>query len=233
MKTALFLLTLALISCASVSKDSLSLKEKPVTQPNLTTGIKKIKDSKAEELLVELLEISSDIHTKPHDLSPLFKVRVTKPDGEIETTDYASALHIFETNTGSSEKVKTQAIFETLKPNETIITCHGKGLWGPVWGMMLIDYSTMTVKKISLNHKSETPGLGAEIRDSIFENRFKNKPIDLEESSFSMVVKDDARLGGKTQIDGLTGATITSDGTFRMINSSIRAHSGYLAGLKE
>ena len=47
--------------------------------------------------------------------------------------------------------------------NYYIIPLRGKGLWGPVWGFVSLESDGNTVVGANFGHKSETPGLGAEI----------------------------------------------------------------------
>lgn len=49
-----------------------------------------------------------------------------------------------------------------------IIPLHGTGLWGPIWGYLALDNDFETVYGAVFDHKSETPGLGAEISKEPF-----------------------------------------------------------------
>ena len=40
---------------------------------------------------------------------------------------------------------------------------RGKGLWGPIWGFIALKDDMNTISGAVFDHKSETPGLGAEI----------------------------------------------------------------------
>ena len=45
-------------------------------------------------------------------------------------------------------------------------------MWGPIWGFVAFEKDCNTVFGASFDHKTETPGLGAEIRESFFEDEF-------------------------------------------------------------
>ncbi len=58
-----------------------------------------------------------------------------------------------------------------------IIPLRGVGLWGPVWGNIALKSDFNTVVGVTFSHKSETPGLGAEIETPAFENQFPGKEL--------------------------------------------------------
>jgi Na+-transporting NADH:ubiquinone oxidoreductase subunit C len=65
------------------------------------------------------------------------------------------------------------------KNNKTryIIPVVGKGLWGPIWGYICLKEDMNTILGVSFDHKTETPGLGAEINKAFFHGsmeRFEN-----------------------------------------------------------
>ncbi len=58
-----------------------------------------------------------------------------------------------------------------------VIPVTGSGLWGPVWGYVALEKDMNTVAGIVLDHKGETPGLGAEIATPKFQSYFVGKKI--------------------------------------------------------
>ena len=58
-----------------------------------------------------------------------------------------------------------------------IIPLRGKGLWGPIWGFIALEEDLNTVYGAVFDHKGETPGLGAEINQSFFQEPFIGKSI--------------------------------------------------------
>lgn len=104
-----------------------------------------------------------------------------------------------------------------------IITVRGAGLWGPIWGYIALDDDKNTVYGTYFSHASETPGLGAEIATSDFQNRFVGKHIlnDAKEFVSIAVMKAGKFAEGKEQIDAISGGTITSKGVEAMLLKSI------------
>ncbi len=56
-----------------------------------------------------------------------------------------------------------------------ILPLEGKGLWGPIYGYISLKSDHSTIFGTTFDHKGETPGLGAEINTSWFEDQFKGK----------------------------------------------------------
>jgi len=110
----------------------------------------------------------------------------------------------------------------------------GSGLWGPIWGFVAFEKDCNTVFGASFDHKTETPGLGAEIRESFFEDEFIGKKILDENSSFVSidVVKGGAKEGSYHQVDGITGGTITSDGVTNMLKTDLEIYNNYFKTIR-
>ena len=52
-----------------------------------------------------------------------------------------------------------------FKNGYTVIPVYGAGLWGPVWGYIAFQPDCRTIAGAYFDHESETPGLGAKIKD--------------------------------------------------------------------
>jgi Na+-transporting NADH:ubiquinone oxidoreductase subunit C len=109
-----------------------------------------------------------------------------------------------------------------------IFPLRGKGLWGPIWGYISLESDMNTVYGAVFDHKSETPGLGAEIKESWFENNFNGKKI-FEEGRFVGidVVKGGADPGDNYAVDAISGGTITSKGLEDMIYDNLSAYDTF------
>ena len=115
-----------------------------------------------------------------------------------------------------------------------IFEMKGMGLWGGISGYMSthFDPETMDFKVYGayFNHESETAGLGAEIKDSReWQERFIGKRI-IEEGAdgkdhvvLSVVKKVE---NPETQVDCVTGATLTSNGVDEMIKRTFGLMTG-------
>ncbi|PCJ82191.1 MAG: NADH:ubiquinone reductase (Na(+)-transporting) subunit C [Bacteroidetes bacterium] len=106
-----------------------------------------------------------------------------------------------------------------------VIPVVGSGLWGPIWGYIAIASDMHTIYGAKFDHKTETPGLGAEIKEDFFTEKFKGKTLN-EVAPFFKVLKG----GSSTDIhsvDGITGGTITSKGVEEMVNRTLAIYLRY------
>lgn len=110
----------------------------------------------------------------------------------------------------------------------------GKGLWGPIWGNVCIGADMKTIQGATFGHQGETPGLGAEITQQFFVDRWIKETISDDNGDFAKfeIVKDGT--GAQPQkVDGITGGTITSKGVEEMANRCMSVYSSYFKSLKK
>lgn len=110
-----------------------------------------------------------------------------------------------------------------------IIPIRGKGLWGPIWGFISLESDMNTVYGVSFDHKSETPGLGAEITTEKFQQQYVGKKILDESGKFVSVtaIKGGAKPDDTHGVDAVSGATITSIGVSEMIQRTVNNYIPY------
>jgi Na+-transporting NADH:ubiquinone oxidoreductase subunit C len=122
-------------------------------------------------------------------------------------------------------------IFEAEKDGEKlfVLPVVGKGLWGPIWGFIALADDYETIVGTSFDHKGETPGLGAEISQSFFENRYNGEKI-ANNGSFTPIKVVQNGSGFEDQkVDGITGGTITSKGVEKMVNETMEVYYKYFS----
>ena len=114
-----------------------------------------------------------------------------------------------------------------------IIPMNGLGLWGTIWGYIALNEDRSTVYGVYFSHASETPGLGGEIAGLKFQNRFPGKQVvDGNEIGLKVVKYGKAVQGSQYEIDGVTGATITSTGVNTMINKVLSEYIPFLTNVE-
>jgi Na+-transporting NADH:ubiquinone oxidoreductase subunit C len=104
-----------------------------------------------------------------------------------------------------------------------VVELKGMGLWGGIGGFIAIERPANTVYGAYFNHESETAGLGAEIKDSqAWQEKFIGKKVYKDGSkdvALSVVKKVE---DPETQVDCVTGATLTSNGVNDMIKACLQ-----------
>lgn len=113
-----------------------------------------------------------------------------------------------------------------------IIPMYGKGLWDAIWGFIAID-ETMTVQGVYFDHKGETPGLGANIKERYFMDDFTGETImdGTRYAGIEVAKGNNDPLNERKEdnkVDALAGATITGNGVSAMIKESIDLYKDYL-----
>lgn len=102
------------------------------------------------------------------------------------------------------------------------VRLDGKGLWGPIWGYAVVSEDGQTLKGIALDHKSETPGLGAKITEEAFQKSFADKKLYDQNGQFTSVrvLKPGtaSEIAEENRVDAISGATLTSKGVDEMLN---------------
>ena len=114
-----------------------------------------------------------------------------------------------------------------------VVPMEGTGLWGPIWGYVTFESDLNTIKGVTLDHKGETPGLGAEIAGSKFTKQYVGKTIfDGDKYVSVIVLKGGGGRDNPHAIDGITGGTITSVAVGEMFYRSLDLYVPYFNTLK-
>lgn len=111
-----------------------------------------------------------------------------------------------------------------------VVPVYGMGLWGPIWGYIAVNEDGNTVYGAYFNHEGETAGLGSEIKDSkAWQNLFKGKTIYGADGKPVLCVKKTSEIKDKScEVDGVTGATLTSVGVSNMLQEGFAKYRNYL-----
>lgn len=151
-------------------------------------------------------------------------------DGELKpyegsfNTTYGSLikngeLHVFTATTAKGEQAY-------------VIPVVGRGLWGGLWGYIAVNETKDKVLGTYFYHESETAGLGARISEKWFQDQFIGKPIFGEGGEVVLTVVKAGAAQAENEVDGVTGATLTSNGVAAMVKDGLTAYKEFLGGAK-
>ncbi|WP_459210629.1 NADH:ubiquinone reductase (Na(+)-transporting) subunit C [Aquimarina rhabdastrellae] len=118
-----------------------------------------------------------------------------------------------------------------------IVPVRGNGLWGPVWAYMSLD-KDMVVQGAYFDHQTETPGLGANIKEAFFRDDFKGEHLFDAQGNYQGIAIKKGNLDPKNErktdnaVDAMAGATITGDGVAVMIKKGLALYIPYFETLK-
>ena len=110
-----------------------------------------------------------------------------------------------------------------------VIPVYGMGLWGAINGYIAINADKSTVFGTYFDHESETAGLGAEIKDNrAWQNQFQGKKLFAQDPHKIALAVSKKVEDPSTQVDGITGATLTSNGVTEMLQTCLGAYMNFL-----
>lgn len=94
-----------------------------------------------------------------------------------------------------------------------ILPMHGQGLWSTMYAFVAVEPDGNTIKGITYYEQGETPGLGGEVENPAWRAQFVGKKLFDDNGEPALrVVKGGAPQGAPSSVDGLSGATLTSNG---------------------
>ena len=112
-----------------------------------------------------------------------------------------------------------------------IAPIRGKGLWDAIWAYVAMD-ENMVVQGAYFDHKGETAGLGANIKQRYFMDDFIGESL-MSNGQFKGITVAKGNNDPKNlekndnEVDAIAGATITGDGVSAMIKSELRQYVPY------
>ena len=121
-------------------------------------------------------------------------------------------------------------VFEKDGAEVNVIPCYGAGLWGPIWGYIAFNADCTEILGAYFDHESETPGLGAKIKDEAwFREQFKGKKVNFSKPDDAFnIVKGGAPAGDDSAVDAITGATMTCNGLDAALDTWFKAYIPFL-----
>ena len=106
------------------------------------------------------------------------------------------------------------------KVEQVVLPIEGVGMWGTMYGLLALDRDGNTVRGLTYYDQKETPGLGGEVSNPKWQALWTGRKVyDEKWTPQIVVIKGQAGPPDKDphRIDGLSGATITSNGVSRLM----------------
>ncbi|MCB1197836.1 MAG: Na(+)-translocating NADH-quinone reductase subunit C [Deltaproteobacteria bacterium] len=122
------------------------------------------------------------------------------------------------------QRSKYSIVYQVKDNGQTqmyIFPVHGKGLWSTLYGFIALASDLQTVEGIGFYEHKETAGLGGEVDNPDWKASWKGKKIYDDQFEVELqVIKGKVSPQDKNadvKIDGLSGATITSNGVTGLV----------------
>lgn len=175
----------------------------------------------------------------PELFEKFIKKQLVIQDGKVSENDEAYLIDVKkEQANAKAGKARRLPLFVGEKDGKTyyIAPIRGKGLWDAIWAYVAMD-ENMVVQGAYFDHKGETPGLGANIKQRYFMDDFIGEHL-MSNGTFKGIDvakgNADPKNEDKTdnEVDAIAGATITGDGVSAMIRSDLKLYVSYFENLK-
>ena len=156
--------------------------------------------------------------------------RLMNADGTLgETVDDSQFATSYEKEVKDNGRLHV-FVCEVDGQTKYVIPVYGTGLWGAIWGYVALNADKNSVYGVYFSHASETPGLGAEIASKPFFVKFPDKKVlDAAGSSVALGVMKNGKVEDpSSQVDGISGGTITSNGVDQMLKKCLSAYMKFL-----
>lgn len=102
--------------------------------------------------------------------------------------------------------------------SQIIFPIYGQGLWSTLYGFIALKQDLKTIGGITFYEHGETPGLGGEVDNLKWKASWQGKlAFDDQEQYILKVLKGKAQPHATSEIDGLSGATLTSRGVDHLV----------------
>ena len=104
---------------------------------------------------------------------------------------------------------------------KVVLPVKGYGLWSTLYGFLAIESDLNTVAGLGFYEHAETPGLGGEIDNPLWKEKWPGKQVYGDDQEVSLTVikgaVDESRPEAAYRVDGLSGATLTTRGVDNLI----------------
>ena len=105
--------------------------------------------------------------------------------------------------------------------DKVVIPIHGYGLWSTLYGFLALESDMQTVSGITFYEHGETAGLGGEVDNPLWKRLWPGKKVyaggEVRLEVLKGAVNPDS-VDAKYQVDGLSGATLTTRGVSNLIS---------------
>lgn len=98
------------------------------------------------------------------------------------------------------------------KTGQIVLPMHGSGLWSVMYGFVAVQPDGNTINGITYYEQGETAGLGGEIANPLWQQKFVGKKLYNGDGKLSIRIGKGASSDKDHGIDGLSGATMTTKG---------------------
>ncbi len=124
---------------------------------------------------------------------------------------------------GRNRRERIARVFLVMNPktggiSQVVLPVYGRGLWSTLYGYLAIRRDLETVQGLTFYEHGETPGLGGEVDNPRWKAQWTGVKLYDDQGQQALgVARGPAPADSQYLVDGLSGATITSNGVTHLV----------------
>ena len=220
---------LAIAAMALKPKQTANIKAETISQMLTAAGFSS-KEDLAKLGNDQILAMYSD-NVKNAYLIDAAGEKTGELETEVSNIELQDNLKVENKNIAAGNPALPVYVFEKDGAEINVIPVYGAGLWGPIWGYVAFNADCSEIVGAYFDHESETPGLGAKIKDEAwFREQFKGKKVDFTNTDKPFgIIKGGAPKDDLSKVDAITGATMTCNGLEAALCTWFKAYLPFLS----
>lgn len=232
------LVALGVCFVASILVSTAAVELKPIQEKNKELDLLKnilsagdlyqegidIKKTFKEKVSAEIIDLKSGEIIPENNYDAQCNVDNFNIDAMASSAKWGVEIQASDDIAGIKRKPKAMVVYKVKIGEEVdkyILPIYGKGLWSTLYGFIALDKDLNTVKGFTFYQHGETPGLGGEVDNPKWKNIWNGKHVFNSDGKLMIeVIKgtvDKESDNAKYQVDGLSGATLTTRGVNNLV----------------
>ena len=200
-----------------VANKQLDMKQNILLVAGIADSDKSV-DELFQQVETKLVDLATGEYTDAVDVASYDQLKASKdPSFRVELSDEQDIANIG----GRAKYANVYLLKSGEQIKKIIIPIKGYGLWSTLFGFLALESDGNTVSGITFYDHKETPGLGGEIDNVNWQSTWAGKELfNSDGEAVLSLVKGQVDLesvAAKHQVDGLAGATLTSNGVSNLI----------------
>ncbi len=190
----------------------------------LSDGMEDIKAAYDEKVEPTLIELATGAIVSEENYDKVLNIEHFDLKAICSHSDYSDAISPKKDIANIKRRPRYMLVYSVKENGQTdkvILPVFGKGLWSTLFGFVALNKDMKTVAGFTFYEHGETPGLGGEIDNPRWKKMWLGKAAFNDAGEVVIEVLkgkvDNAGANANHQIDGLSGATLTTRGVDQLV----------------
>ncbi len=179
--------------------------------------------------LKEIGEFAEVTFADTNELKQVLRFQLIDATGQVSNSHFEEVAQRYK-KMMQSESSGPVPIIEINNSEKVMLLCNGRGFGGLLSAKLLVDRKIKQILKIEFGQQAESDDYAGELTKASFAARFVGKEITADGNTFGLLQGGERKIRGQSEIDGISGATVTSQGVINMMNKGLEQYAAYLFG---